>query len=309
MISNFENKCANSPVLGTSKRAGGTVALKCTLLGAVAFVLANSILSVPVVDADPASSNAAQVPSAPNEKKSATGEQSAPMGFAELVSATKPAVVSVRSMSTPEPIAMERSRRPPHERAPAPNAKRSLEQSPEQTEPQFKMAVMQASGFFVSPDGYAVTSSQVAENAAQIEIATEGNVTIPARVVGNDPKTGLALLKVDARGRFPFVEFATEKPRTGDWVVAMGSPFGLGTTVTAGIVSTGARSVGALKDLLQLNIPANIGDAGGPAFSMGGKVVSVTTAVLMGSDGSSGFALAVPAPVVQKFVRNLMARG
>ena len=305
MISKFENQCASSPVPGTSKRGAGKAALKRTLLGAAAFVLANSVLSIPAADADPRNSDMAQVPSATNEKKSPTGEQSAPMGFAELVSATKPAVVSVRSMSTPEPIAMERGRRPPHERAPAPNAKRSSEQ----TEPQFKMAVMQASGFFVSPDGYAVTSSQVAENAAQIEIATEGNETIPARVVGNDPKTGLALLKVDARSRFPFVEFATEKPRTGDWVVAMGSPFGLGTTVTAGIVSTDARSMGALKDLLQLNVPANIGDAGGPAFSMSGKVVSVTTAVLMGSDGSSGFALAVPAPVVQKFVRNLMARG
>ena len=107
-----------------------------------------------------------------------------------------------------------------------------------------RMTMAQGSGFFISADGYVVTNNHVVEHAKDVTITTSDGKTIPARVVGTDPKTDLALLKVTEGGDYPFVSFASQAPRVGDWVIAVGNPFGLGGTVTAGIVSARGRDIG-----------------------------------------------------------------
>ncbi len=154
----------------------------------------------------------------------------------------------------------------------------------------------QGSGFFISADGYIVTNNHVVENATEVEVATNDGKTLKAKVVGTDPRTDLALLKVDGVKDHKFVSFDTETPRVGDWVVAIGNPFGLGGSVTAGIVSARGRDIGAgpYDDFLQIDAPVNRGNSGGPTFNLKGEVVGVNTAIYSPSGGSVGIAFAVP---------------
>jgi serine protease Do len=124
------------------------------------------------------------------------------------------------------------------------------------------------SGFFISADGYAVTNNHVVDSAESVQVTTDDGTLYTAKVVGTDPKTDLALIKVDGKNNFPYVKFADHEPRVGDWVVAVGNPFGLGGTVTAGIVSANGRDIGsnAYDDYIQIDAPINKGNSGGPAF-------------------------------------------
>jgi serine protease Do len=169
----------------------------------------------------------------------------------------------------------------------------------------------QGSGFFISADGYVLTNNHVVEHAKSVQIKTTEGKTLPAKVVGSDPKTDLAVLKVTASGTFAFVKFAAQPPRVGDWVLAMGNPFGLGGTVTAGIVSASGRDIGSgpYDDYLQIDAPVNKGNSGGPTFNTQGEVIGVNTAIYSPSGGSIGIAFAVPADTAKIVAEQLKTKG
>ncbi|NEU13252.1 Do family serine endopeptidase [Methylobacterium sp. BTF04] len=167
------------------------------------------------------------------------------------------------------------------------------------------------SGFIISADGYVVTNNHVVDHAKTVQVTLDDNRTLDAKVIGKDPKTDLALLKITDGGPFPYVSLSKSAPRVGDWVVAIGNPFGLGGTVTAGIVSARGRDIGAgpYDDFLQIDAPINKGNSGGPTFNVGGEVVGVNTAIASPSGGSVGLAFAIPAETVQAVVDQLRADG
>ncbi len=167
------------------------------------------------------------------------------------------------------------------------------------------------SGFIISADGYVVTNNHVVDHAKSVQVTLDDNRTLDAKVIGKDSKTDLALLKITEGGPFPYVSLSKAAPRVGDWVVAIGNPFGLGGTVTAGIVSARGRDIGAgpYDDFLQIDAPINKGNSGGPTFNVGGEVVGVNTAIASPSGGSVGLAFAIPAETVQAVVDQLRADG
>ncbi len=169
----------------------------------------------------------------------------------------------------------------------------------------------QGSGFFISADGFVVTNNHVVQNAKSVTITTDAGKELTARVVGTDPKTDLALLKVNEAGDYPFVKLAKDAPPIGDWVVAIGNPFGLGGTVTAGIVSAQGRDIGSgpYDDFLQIDAPINKGNSGGPTFNLAGEVVGVNTAIFSPSGGNIGLAFAIPAKTVTGVVDQLRDGG
>jgi len=180
--------------------------------------------------------------------------------------------------------------------------------------PQFKQNVAaEGSGFFISADGYAVTNNHVVENAKTVQVITDDGKTLSAKVIGTDPKTDLALIKVEKLdGKdFSFVKFADHDPRIGDWVVAVGNPFGLGGTVTAGIVSARGRDIGAgpYDDYIQIDAPINKGNSGGPAFDINGEVIGVNTAIFSPSGGSVGIGFDIPADTAKMVVAQLKDKG
>lgn len=169
----------------------------------------------------------------------------------------------------------------------------------------------QGSGFFISADGYLVTNNHVVENAASVQVVLDGGDTMDAKVIGTDPKTDLALLKVEGGKDLPFVRMAKDKPRIGDWVVAVGNPFGLGGTVTSGIVSALHRDIGQgpYDDFLQIDASVNRGNSGGPTFNLAGEVVGVNTAIFSPSGGSVGIVFAIPSSTVDRVVGDLREKG
>jgi serine protease Do len=174
------------------------------------------------------------------------------------------------------------------------------------------MAQSQGSGFIISPDGYVVTNNHVVENASgDVSLTLDDGRSVTASVVGSDPKTDLALLKIKDAGPFKAVSFSSAAPRVGDWVIAVGNPFGLGGTVTAGIVSARGRDIGAgpYDDFLQIDAPVNRGNSGGPAFNANGDVVGVNTAIYSPSGGSVGIGFAIPAEVARDVIAALKDKG
>jgi serine protease Do len=168
------------------------------------------------------------------------------------------------------------------------------------------------SGFFISPDGYIVTNNHVVEGAEKITVRTRDDRTLTATVVGRDPATDLAVVKVAGRDH-PYVNFEDRaRPRVGDWVVALGNPFGLGGTATAGIVSALNRpniSGSSYVDYLQIDAPINRGNSGGPTFDVYGRVVGVNSAIFSPSGGSVGIGFDIPADVAARVTRQLISSG
>ena len=173
------------------------------------------------------------------------------------------------------------------------------------------LTTAQGSGFFISADGYIVTNNHVVDHATEVTITTSDGKTFPAKVIGTDPKTDIALLKAKDAGTYPFVNFASQSPRVGDWVIAVGNPFGLGGTVTAGIVSARGRDIGSgpYDDFLQIDAPVNHGNSGGPTFNTDGEVVGVNTAIFSPSGGSVGIGFAIASDVVKNVVQQLKDTG
>ena len=167
------------------------------------------------------------------------------------------------------------------------------------------------SGFFISADGYAVTNNHVIDGASKVEVVTDAGKTYRAKVVGADPKTDLALIKVEGKGDFPFVKMAPTMPKIGEWVLAVGNPYGLGGTVTAGIVSAENRDIGSgpYDDYIQIDAAVNRGNSGGPTFNLNGEVIGVNTAIYSPSGGSVGIAFDIPTTTVQAVIPVLKEKG
>lgn len=240
-----------------------------------------------------------------------------PASFADLVAKVKPAVISVRvkiDEQTAKPAAMsDQDRMVPF--APGSPMEKFFQQFgqdlPNARPHRHEMLVGEGSGFFISPDGYAVTNNHVVDHADSVQVTTDNGTIYKAKVIGTDPKTDLALIKVDGKNDFPYVKFASETPRIGDWVVAVGNPFGLGGTVTAGIVSARGRDIGAgpYDDYIQIDAPINKGNSGGPAFNVDGDVIGVNTAIYSPSGGSVGIGFDIPAQTAKMVVAQLKEHG
>lgn len=167
------------------------------------------------------------------------------------------------------------------------------------------------SGFVIDAGGFVVTNNHVIDGADKITVTFQDGRKLDAQLVGTDPKTDLALIKVEASG-LPFVHLGdSDGARVGDWVVAIGNPFGLGGTATAGIVSARGRDIqsGPYDDYLQIDAPINFGNSGGPVFDVGGRVVGVTTAIYSPNGGSVGIGFAIPANQAKSVLAELKADG
>ncbi|HEY5797159.1 MAG TPA: Do family serine endopeptidase [Bosea sp. (in: a-proteobacteria)] len=243
-----------------------------------------------------------------------SGVQTNLPSFADMVEKVKPAVVSVR---VKQKVAGEMEDDQGSLDDLPPGLRRFFEQQQGQQRgmrperPRAPQAMSQGSGFFVSQDGYVVTNNHVVDKASEVQLVTDDGKTLNAKVIGTDPRTDLALLKVTESGSYPFVQLASGKPRIGDWVLAVGNPFGLGGTVTAGIVSAQGRDIGSgpYDDFLQIDAAVNRGNSGGPTFNQKGEVVGVNTAIYSPSGGNVGIAFAVPAATVEQVVEALKKDG
>jgi serine protease Do len=238
-------------------------------------------------------------------------------GFADLIERVKPAVISVR-------VKIEQGADETTGQSGLPQQFQDNEQlqrffrqfgmpnSPNGQQGTRKQFITgQGSGFFISDDGYAVTNFHVVDHAKTVQVQTDDGKTYTAKVVGTDQKTDLAVIKVDADKKLPFVTFASQAPRVGDWVVAVGNPFGLAGSATAGIVSARGRDIGAsaYDDFIQIDAPINKGNSGGPTFDTDGNVVAVNTAIYSPSGGSVGIGFGIPADTVKSVVAKLKDKG
>jgi len=168
------------------------------------------------------------------------------------------------------------------------------------------------SGFIVDPAGYIVTNNHVAGEAAKVEVILQDNSKYTARLVGRDPRTDIAVLKISADKPLPYVKFGdSNAAQVGDWVIAVGNPFGLGGSVTTGIISARGRDIhqGQFDDFLQIDAPINRGNSGGPTFDIYGRVIGVNTAIFSPSGGSVGIGFAIPAEVADSVTKQLISGG
>jgi serine protease Do len=244
-----------------------------------------------------------------------------PPSFADLVAKVKPAVISVRvKFDEPQSAFQDQE----DQRGDSGNGNIPIEPGSPMERffhhygfgqqhgfPRHHQITGEGSGFFISADGYAVTNDHVVDHAKSVQVTTNDGTLYTAKVIGTDKKTDLALIKVDGKNDFPFVKFADQPPRVGDWVVAVGNPFGLGGTVTAGIVSARGRDIGAgpYDDYMQIDAPINKGNSGGPAFDVNGDVVGVNTAIYSPSGGSVGIGFDIPAATAKMVVAELKEQG
>ena len=237
--------------------------------------------------------------------------------FADLVEKVNPAVVSVRVKSTQPDTSSFDDQDFPFQFQPGSPMERFFrqfrQQNPDsgpQQRPRGGFSMSLGSGFFISEDGYLVTNNHVVDKGSSFTVVMDDGTELPAKVIGTDDKTDLAVLKVDSSRKFTYVKFADGKPRVGDWVVAVGNPFGLGGTVTAGIVSAEGRQIGGqYDDYIQIDAPVNRGNSGGPTFNVNGEVIGVNTAIYSPSGGSVGIAFDIPAATVSSVVNDLMKSG
>jgi serine protease Do len=234
-----------------------------------------------------------------------------PSGFADIVAKVKPAVISVRVKLDEGQATLSSDELEPG--APMEKFFRrfGLPDFGDKMPQRHQFVTGQGSGFFISADGYAVTNNHVVDHAKSLIVTTDDGKTYDAKVIGRDAKTDLALIKVDGRRDFPFVKFADHAPRIGDWVIAVGNPFGLSETVTAGIVSATGRNIGAgpYDDFIQIDAPINKGNSGGPSFDVEGNVLGVNTAIFSPSGGSVGIGFAVPAETAKLVINQLKEQG
>ena len=248
----------------------------------------------------------------------AVGKVAQPTGFADIVERVKPSVISVKVTMGSKATDASNSADDDSSSQPGSPMERFFQHGPDGLPPGAHghhgghgVMMGQGSGFFISPDGYAVTNNHVVDGADKVEVTSDDGKTYTAKVIGTDARTDIALIKVEGGADFPFAKLAAGKPRIGDWVLAVGNPFGLGGTVTAGIVSASGRDIGngPYDDFIQIDAPVNKGNSGGPAFDMQGEVVGVNTAIYSPSGGSVGIAFSIPASTVKTVIAQLKDKG
>jgi serine protease Do len=237
-----------------------------------------------------------------------------PVSFADVVERVRGAVVSVKVKITETADSGEEFEMPHF--APGDPLERFFKRFGEKGSPFDRhgkphSSQAQGSGFIISSDGYVVTNNHVVEHATDVSLTMDDGKTVAASVVGTDKKTDLALLKIKEPGAYPHVDFASASPRVGEWVIAVGNPFGLGGTVTAGIISARGRDIGAgpYDDFLQIDAPVNRGNSGGPTFNSQGEVVGINTAIFSPTGGSVGIGFAIPSESAQLVIASLKDKG
>ena len=275
-----------------------------TMLVSAPFAFADAPSAAPQAGATTAASGAI---------KPQTGVQTLP-NFVNLVKQVKPAVVSITSHIKAD-VADEEENGPgggggqgggmpfpfpfPFQMMPQQQPNRTVE--------------ARGSGFIISSDGYVVTNNHVVNGATKVTVTLDDGTTLPAKIIGRDPKTDVALLRVKPTGKLPFIELGdSDEVQPGEWVIAVGNPYGLGGTVTAGIVSALGRDLhsGAYNDFIQVDAPINHGNSGGPLFTQDGKVVGINSMIISPNGGGSiGIGFAIPSDTVKSVVSQLEKTG
>ncbi|GAB6855565.1 Do family serine endopeptidase [Asaia astilbis] len=234
--------------------------------------------------------------------------------FVNLVKQVKPAVVSITSRIRADVAEQEEGgggggqQMPQGMPFPFPFP---FQMAPQAQQPH-RTVEARGSGFIISNDGYIVTNNHVVNGATKVSVTLDDGTVLPAKIIGRDPKTDVALLKVKPNGKLSFIELGdSDNVQPGEWVVAVGNPFGLGGTVTAGIVSARGRDLnaGPYDDFIQIDAPINHGNSGGPLFSQNGKVIGVNAAIISPSGGSIGIGFAIPSNTVKSVVDQLRTSG
>lgn len=236
-------------------------------------------------------------------------------GFAPLVKRVKPAVVEIATVST-APVAQENDGQEadPQEMPdlPGPFGEMLRRHFGQQNgSPRAERKAL-GSGFIIDPAGYIVTNNHVVDGARAVAVTLTDGKQYRARIIGRDAKTDLALLKINAGRTLPYVSFGnSDDEHEGDWVIAVGNPYGLGGTVTAGIISAHGRDIheGPYDDFLQIDAPINPGNSGGPLFNQSGQVIGIDTAIYSPSGGSVGIGFAIPSNVAKNIVAQLRDHG
>ena len=255
-------------------------------------------------------------------------------GFAELVKAVKPAVVNISVTSYADHSDSGRNRlyrgQPPQQLeeffrrffgdsfnfppgAPQ-NERRERGERDERDENRYpeRRSTAVGSGFIVDPDGFVVTNYHVIENADEIEVVLDDGARLPATLKGTDRKTDLALLEISADRSLPWLEFGdSNEAQVGDWVIAIGNPFGLGGTTTSGIISARGRDLraGQLVDFIQIDASINRGNSGGPLFNTRGQVIGINSVIYSPNGGNIGIGFAIPSAVASDVIAQLQQTG
>jgi serine protease Do len=244
-----------------------------------------------------------------------------PADFADLIAKVKPAVISVRVKieedAQDNPDDQQDSQQDSSPLQPGSPMEKFFQQFGQNfgrgrqfnRQPERRSITGEGSGFFITSDGYAVTNYHVVDHAKTVTVTTDDGKIHSAKVLGTDQRSDLALIKVDGSG-FDHVSFADHAPRIGEWAVAVGNPFGLGGTVTAGIVSATGRDIGeGIDDYIQIDAPINRGNSGGPTFDTSGEVIGINTAIYSPSGGSVGIGFDIPAATAKNIIAQLKDSG
>ncbi len=235
--------------------------------------------------------------------------RSAPDSFADLVEGLLPGVVNISTTQKVEARGPDLPQFPPG--SPFEDFFKEFfeRQKPEQRQ---RKATSLGSGFIIDQSGYVVTNNHVIEDSEEIKVILHDGKEVEAELVGRDSKTDLALLKVDTDEPLTALKWGdSSKTRVGDWIVAIGNPFGLGGTVTAGIVSARARDInaGPYDDFIQTDASINRGNSGGPMFNLDGEIIGINTAIFSPSGGSIGIGFAIPSNMAKNVIRQLQEHG
>ena len=262
----------------------------------------------PAVGSQP-SSSAAESTGAPVNPPGATVAPHTLPDFTQLVSQVKPAVVSITTKLTD--AASEADSQDMQGQQGGPQLPFPFNQMIPQ-QPQMHAVEARGSGFIVNANGTIVTNNHVVKGAKSVSVTLDDGTQLPAHIVGRDPRTDIAVLKIDAGHPLPYIQLGNSADvKPGQWVVAMGNPFGLGGTVTAGIVSAISRDIGdgPYDQFIQIDAPINQGNSGGPLFTQDGKVIGMNTAILSPSGGSIGIGFAIPSDMIHTVVAQLEQSG
>jgi serine protease Do len=231
--------------------------------------------------------------------------QTGPLSFAPLVRRVVPAVVNIAvRMNVDDPAAAAM----PPELKGTPFEKTYRDKLRGRRE----QMIGAGSGFVLDPTGIIVTNNHVVGSADKILVSFTDGTELPAHIIGTDELTDIAVIKVDAGHALPAVPWGDSRGvQVGDWIMAAGNPFGLGGSVTAGIVSARGRDIGAgpFDDFFQLDAPINPGNSGGPSFNMSGQVIALNTAIVSPTGGSVGIGFAIPSEIASRIVDELLAKG